>query len=57
MSLSTARVGNSSVTIAFKIASSAQAGRVYADGDAVLVWVDRASGKPIALPERVRNAT
>ena len=57
VSLRTARVGNSSVTIAFKIVSRTQPDRVYCDGDTVLVWVDRASGKPIALPEKVRRAT
>ena len=37
------------------IASRGAPERVYADGDTVLVWVDRASGKPVPLPERVRN--
>jgi acyl-CoA thioester hydrolase len=57
VSLRTSRVGNSSVTLSFKIVSRAHPERVYCDGDTVLVWVDRASGKPIALPEKVRRAT
>ena len=28
----------------------------YADGQAVMVWVDRATGNPLPLPDYVRNA-
>ena len=57
VSMRTARVGNSSVTLSFRIVSRAHPDRLYCDGDTVLVWVDRASGKPIALPDKVRRAT
>ena len=47
------RVGNTSVTLGHRITS--QDGTVlHADGHAVLVWIDRASGRPVPLPEAVR---
>jgi len=48
------RVGNSSVTIGHVIAS-ADGATLYADGHVVMVWVDRASGRPTALPGMVRR--
>lgn len=50
------RLGNSSLTIAFRIEDAAKRDVVYSDGQTVLVWIDTASGKPIALPEAIRNA-
>ena len=29
---------------------------LFADGHVVMVWIDRASGRPVPLPEAVRNA-
>ena len=29
---------------------------LYADGHVVMVWIDRARGRPVPLPEAVRNA-
>lgn len=49
------RIGNTSLTIGHRIASEDGA-MLYADGHVVMVWVDRASGRPIPLPEIVRNA-
>src|SRR3546814_16114183 len=49
------RVGNSSVTIGHTIAS-ADGATVYADGHVVMVWIDRARGRPTPLPEVVRRA-
>lgn len=49
------RVGNTSLTIGHRIASEDGA-TLYADGHVVMVWIDRASGRPIPLPEVVRNA-
>ena len=54
--LSIARVGNSSLTIAHRIVAEDDATCVYADGEAVMVWIDPASGRSIALPEAVRAA-
>ena len=48
------RIGNSSVTIGHRIVS-ADGKALHADGHVVMVWVDRASGKPVALPEAVRE--
>ena len=49
------RVGNKSVTIGHRIVSATDADIVYADGHAVLVWVDR-GGATIPLPDTVRTA-
>ena len=49
------RVGNTSLTIGHRIASEDGA-TLYADGHVVMVWIDRASGRPIPLPEIVRKA-
>jgi len=54
--LSIARVGNSSLTIAHRIVDEDDASCVYADGETVMVWIDPASGRSIALPEAVRAA-
>ncbi len=48
------RLGNKSLTLAHRIVDDA--GRLYSDGNVVLVWVDPASGKPVALPEAIRKA-
>ncbi len=48
------RVGNSSVTLGHRIISAD--GRVlHADGHVVMVWIDRATGRPTALPDVVRR--
>ena len=49
------RVGNTSLTIGHRIASEDGA-TLYADGHVVMVWIDRASGRPIPLPGVVRDA-
>ena len=49
------RVGNKSVTVGHRILSTTQAGLVYADGNAVMVWIDR-DGRSVALPDAVRRA-
>lgn len=49
------RIGNTSLTIGHRIASEDGA-TLYADGHVVMVWIDRANGRPIPLPEIVRNA-
>jgi acyl-CoA thioester hydrolase len=49
------RVGNSSVTIGHAIAS-ADGTTLHADGHVVMVWVERASGRPTPLPAAVRRA-
>lgn len=55
------RVGNSSVTVGHRILrqadpACAEDAVLYADGHVVMVWIDRMSGRPTALPESVRKA-
>jgi acyl-CoA thioester hydrolase len=49
------RLGNSSATIGHRIISE-DGTTLYCDGHVVVVWIDRASGRPISLPESVRKA-
>ncbi|MFC7300468.1 acyl-CoA thioesterase [Cognatiluteimonas weifangensis] len=48
------RVGSTSVTIGHRIVA-ADGTTLHADGHVVMVWIDRASGQPVALPEAVRE--
>ena len=48
------RVGNTSATIGHRIVSE-DAATLYADGHVVMVWIERASGRPIPLPDAVRD--
>lgn len=50
------RMGNSSMTIAHRIVDAADASQLYCDGHVVMVWMDPASGKPVALPAAIRDA-
>ena len=50
------RLGNTSLTIAHRIVDAQDASMVYLDGNVVMVWIDPASGKPVPLPEVVREA-
>jgi acyl-CoA thioester hydrolase len=54
VALFASRIGNTSITIGHRIVS-ADGATLHADGDVVMVWIDRASGKPVALPEAVRE--
>jgi acyl-CoA thioester hydrolase len=49
------RIGTTSLTVGHRI-RSANGGVLHADGNMVMVWIDRATGRPIALPELVLNA-
>jgi acyl-CoA thioester hydrolase len=48
-------VGGKSLTLEHRIESATREGLRYADGQAVMVWVDR-SGASIPLPAAVRTA-
>ena len=49
------RIGNTSLTVGHRVVS--EDGRaLYADGHVVMVWIDRASGRPIPLPQFVLDA-
>jgi acyl-CoA thioester hydrolase len=56
VSLHVARVGNSSLTLAHRIAAAEYPDVLYSDGETVMVWIDPASGRPVPLPEAVRAA-
>lgn len=49
------RIGNKSLTVGHRILS-ADGTTLHADGHVVMVWIDRATGRPIALPALVLNA-
>lgn len=49
------RIGTTSLTVGHRI-RSADGGLLHADGHVVMVWIDRTSGRPIALPELVLKA-
>ncbi|QDW65977.1 acyl-CoA thioesterase [Luteimonas granuli] len=48
------RIGTSSVTLGHRIIG-ADSATLHADGHVVMVWIDRASGRPVPLPEAVRR--
>jgi acyl-CoA thioester hydrolase len=50
------RLGNTSLTIAHRIVDAGDASIVYLDGNVVMVWIDPASGRPVPLPQVIRNA-
>jgi len=55
--LSCERMGNSSITLGHRIVDAGDAQKLYCDGRTVLVWTDPATGKPVALPQAIRNAS
>ena len=50
------RRGTTSLTLAHRI-ESCDGQVLYCDGHVVLVWIDRTSGQPVALPEVLRSAS
>jgi len=49
------RLGNTSVTVGHRIVSRDRRD-VFCDGNVVMVWIDRESGRAASLPESVRAA-
>ena len=49
------RVGSTSMTIGHRIVSEDDQA-LYCDGHVVVVWIDRASGRPVPLPAAVLEA-
>jgi acyl-CoA thioester hydrolase len=47
------RLGNTSATIGHRIVGAD--GTLYADGHVVMVWIDRATGRPVPLPDVIRD--
>ena len=50
------RLGNSSLTIGHRIVDANDPSILYLDGNVVMVWIDPATGKSVALPEAIRAA-
>lgn len=50
------RLGNSSVTIGHRIVDAEDADVLYCDGNVVMVWIDRGTGRAATLPEAVRES-
>jgi acyl-CoA thioester hydrolase len=49
------RLGNKSLTLGHRIVSARDEGVLYADGNTVMVWVDR-DGQSVPLPPGIRGA-
>ena len=49
------RIGNKSLTLGHRIHAASDPEALYADGNAVMVWVNR-DGESVLLPESVRKA-
>lgn len=49
------RIGSSSLTIGHRMID-VRNDTLYCDGQVVVVWVDRKTGKPAALPDGIRRA-
>ncbi|MHA6203997.1 acyl-CoA thioesterase [Dyella soli] len=54
--LSCERLGTSSITLAHHIVDADDDRCVYSDGNVVMVWMNPATGKPVALPRSIRDA-
>lgn len=50
------RLGNSSITISHRIVDAVDAQRIYSDGHVVMVWMNPQTGKPVPLPQAIREA-
>lgn len=50
------RLGHSSLTIAHRIVDATRVDHCYATARAVLVWIERSTGAPTALPPALRAA-
>ena len=50
------RIGNTSLTIGHRITHAQDADVLYADGNVVMVWIDKHRGEAAALPDCVRAA-
>ena len=50
------RLGNSSITLAHRIVDADDTTRLYSDGRVVMVWMNPTTGKPVTLPQAIRDA-
>lgn len=51
------RLGSSSITIGHRIVDATDATQLYSDGNVVMVWMDPSTGKPVPLPQAIRDAS
>jgi acyl-CoA thioester hydrolase len=56
VSTTVTRLGTTSFTMAFRIASEARGGAVAAEGEGIGVWVEYATGRKVALDDALRDA-
>jgi acyl-CoA thioester hydrolase len=54
--LGIAKAGGSSLTLWHRLVDAANPETLYCDGHVVMVWISRASGRSVPLPDAVRNA-
>jgi acyl-CoA thioester hydrolase len=50
------RLGTTSLTVGHRILAADNDGTLYCDGNVVMVWIDRATGRAAVLPDAVREA-
>lgn len=50
------RQGNSSMTIGHRIVDADDTAHLYCDGNITVVWINPATGKPVPLPDVIREA-
>ncbi|MGF6709898.1 acyl-CoA thioester hydrolase [Luteibacter sp. W1I16] len=50
------RIGTSSMTIGHRIVSTDDATRIHCDGSVTMVWVDPKNGRPVGVPQVIRDA-
>ena len=48
------RVGDTSATMSHRIVDANTPDLLYSDGHVVMVWISRATGRPVSLPDVVR---
>jgi acyl-CoA thioester hydrolase len=54
--LSCERLGHSSMTVGHRIVDADAPERLYSDGRVVMVWMNPITGKPVPLPQAIRDA-
>ncbi|MGN6738329.1 acyl-CoA thioesterase [Dyella sp.] len=50
------RLGNSSITLAHRVVDAEHTDQLYCDGQVVLVWMNPTTGKPVPLPQAIRDS-
>ena len=50
------KLGNTSITMAYRAHSRRQANALAAEGEAIVVWLDASTGAKISLPDELKEA-